>query len=209
MNLAFVHEDIYSFPKYSLKFSPSLGSGNTEMILPNHKFNCAVPAENDEASTTEISTDISTALSIFSQANKKCIYLNKGWWTYQFCFNHIFAQVHYPSDEEKAQMNALSPEQRKRKEAENNYIIGSYSELPTSKELAPSSTEIVVGKPSYIKQKWGGGTFCELVNAPRQVTVQYYCMPNVDDHISMVIVRSQTTGSRSKLLQLCSCNLYV
>ncbi|KAJ3327493.1 hypothetical protein HDU76_011709 [Blyttiomyces sp. JEL0837] len=129
-----------------------------------------------------------------------CLYWVQGWWTYEFCYKRHVRQFHPLTPEEEK----ITPRHKIQ-----NYIIGKYpGDIPDSalstntKEstanqnpnpedkalepvvLGPTDSELVERDHEdvvsvYLKQRWGGGTPCDVNDAgPRAVEIQYHCSPN-------------------------------
>ncbi|KAJ3396188.1 Protein OS-9 [Lobulomyces angularis] len=194
----------------TLRFTPRhqqiLINENTEVLdlkLKDERYYyCRIPKKeknlNKSVDNNNKIPQLGKFLNIFKSIDNQCLLLNKGWWTYQFCFNSHLSQIHVLNDVEKKELSLLTKQQQEIKKNENNFILGLYSDLPTKnaisekneKEIGPSSTEIVSyknsedGETSFIRQKWSGGTFCEIKMVPRTVEVEYHCLPNTEDHIA-------------------------
>ncbi|KAL3900634.1 MAG: hypothetical protein SGCHY_001197 [Lobulomycetales sp.] len=137
MDVSFVHTDLFAVPAFvlALNTSPGISGGISDadglaLSLPGISFNCKIPEALPTVSPRS-STGISSALEALASIpeNKRCIYMNKGWWTYQFCFNAHFTQLHIPSEDEKNQLRVMTPEERQKKQAEYSFLIGKYSDL--------------------------------------------------------------------------------
>jgi hypothetical protein len=159
----FIFNDLFSTPAYAISLSssnqPPAYSTLIPMSLLGKQYNCAIPDSHNTHSSMDIISSPDASLSLGSALNilksiptpQKCIFYNRGgWWTYQFCFNNHFSQIHVPSETELLDLQGMTPEDRRKKKEEHNVLVGKFSALHTSKQVGPSKTEIVKVKVGFI-----------------------------------------------------------
>lgn len=103
-----------------------------------------------------------------------CLLLEKGWWSYEFCYNKHLKQFHRLDQTEAAHFASLSKTEQLEKFNENNILLGkSYGDKLSSLN-------------SYFHHSFKSGTWCDLINKERQATIQYHCFPGVEDRIASI-----------------------
>ena len=121
---------------------------------------------------------------------RPCLFFSTGWWSYSFCYNSQIKQFHslppgangapiYPPAED---LDTPS------------YILGKFdskkadSKKDTSSGKAESSvTEVQTrADTSYLVQRLGGGTPCDLTGKERKVEVQFHCHLQSTDRIGWI-----------------------
>ena len=121
---------------------------------------------------------------------KPCLFFSTGWWSYSFCYNSQIKQFHslppgsngapiYPPAED---MDTPS------------YVLGKFDsnkedgkDDASSGKAESSVTEVQTrADTSYLVQKLGGGTPCDLTGRERKVEVQFHCHPQSTDRIGWI-----------------------
>ncbi|KAJ3126462.1 Protein OS-9 [Nowakowskiella sp. JEL0407] len=165
---------------------------------------CTIPTfSNDtDSSSLDLNSDLSETIKSSLQLLKpligsQCYYYDNGYWTYELCYNRHVRQFHMIQNGGGQLLN----------DKEMEYFLGSYESIVVPsigsgeeisdvseqsndlKTLDEKGTSIEVFNDglksyAYVKQRWSGGTICELTNKPRSVDLQFHCLPNHATHVS-------------------------
>ncbi len=89
---------------------------------------------------------------VLAPLRASCLYRMEGWWTYEFCFGAAVKQFHVDG-----QTGTRVSE----------FVMGRYE--------GGSSTLLPDLETRQVKQKYVGGTTCDLSGQPRSIEVRYLC----------------------------------
>lgn len=173
------------------------------MILDRHPYLCTIPhVEAAQKNVTQESTTKAERENELARAadrgwellqdmeGKPCLYFSTGWWSYSFCYNSEIKQFHslppgangaptYPPAEDPD-----TP----------SYILGKFDskkgkdekDTSSGKAESPVTALQTRAETSYLVQKLGGGTACDLTGKERKVEVQFHCHPQSTDRIGWI-----------------------
>lgn len=149
-----------------------LNSHQKWMKRNGDRYLCTFPSPNAQTKIIEntfpqIAEPFSTAkiATLLNPLAESCLYINKGWWSYEFCYLRQIRQYH------KAQ---------KEDEKNEDFLIGIYDPIESD-----SLNQMDTSK--FYFQKYTDGDTCDLNSFPRESTVQFYCSPNSVDEIIDVV----------------------
>lgn len=202
-----------------LKSATSSSGTYERILLHGYPHLCFIPeakvnSGNDtapQASAADREKELDRAVSRASQllqgmAANQCLYYSTGWWTYSFCYNGQVKQFH-----------ALPPGANGRvwppqeDPTTPSYILGEFGGQASSDspqpdaDRAPSTEVRSKAEMSYLVQRLGGGTTCDLTGKDRKIEVHFHCNPQLTDRIGWI----QETATCSYLMiiytpRLCS-----
>ena len=173
--------------------------GYEYMMLHGQRFLCSIPrvipeddrqksntTAEDDAKELELAADRGWELLKDMEGN--CIYYSSGWWSYSFCHNEGVRQFHqlppgrnvphWPPIEDQGvaayvlgkfgsdRDENVNPSSEQQKTLDNG---DEASKEIRERGLARMETK---GEMTYLVQKLGGGTTCDLTGKPRKVEVQ-------------------------------------
>ncbi len=123
-------------------------------------YRCLLPKLPDEDEAAAAGTDEGKAAPpaleagpVLAPLKANCLYRMEGWWTYEFCFGVGVKQFHHDQ-----QTGARVSE----------FVMGRYE--------SAASGLVVDGESKQIRQRYVGGTVCDLgQQQPRSVEVRYLC----------------------------------
>lgn len=137
----------------------------------NYRYLCTLPSPETNSvqpnSFPESVEPFSVAkiASLLQPLTESCLYINKGWWSYEFCYLRQIRQYH------KAQAEG---------EVNEDLLVGIYDPV-ASDDLNQKENS------RFFLQKYSDGDSCDLNNLPREATVQIYCLPGAVDEIVDVL----------------------
>ena len=176
--------------------------GYISMNLHSSSYICAIPKVKETLQNTtaekqdeQPETDLATAADrgwrlLEDMEGKPCLYFSTGWWSYSFCYNGAVSQFHAltpgvngariwpPTEDPSVPTYTLGKYERKTVDA-------------TASSQDPSPTQHAgelqtKAETSYLVQRLGGGTTCDLTGKPRKVEVQFHCHPQSTDRIGWI-----------------------
>eukprot|EP00835_Amoeboradix_gromovi_P003531 NODE_237_length_13348_cov_0.297381.p3 type:complete len:294 gc:universal NODE_237_length_13348_cov_0.297381:356-1237(+) len=147
---ASVFSDLVSPQLFDFKFvkSESIPENTVVYKTEKRKFHCQIPRSPDIMTTLTPRDDIDYSQYIYIP---KCLYLNNGWWTYEFC-NEIIRQLHLSNNIET-----------------DAYVLGKQNSNYKVQERS--------GQFAIIKV-FDRGTTCDVNQKHRQVQVEFSCFLN-------------------------------
>ncbi|KAJ3105899.1 Protein OS-9 [Phlyctochytrium planicorne] len=215
--------DLESDP--TLLLLPDASTGNTYLChVPPPLETAEEPSKAD--SPDEKRKTIKSALALLEPLSKQsCLYYVHNWWTYEFCHNQHVRQFHQRTKEEEQ----ANPDQKQ------DYILGRFSEttnvekpkvtkdVDVVKAVVETEERAVVsfkgsevlehemdGKSvTYLKQVWEDGTFCDEVQAPRKIEIQYLCNAYTEQIVTIREVASCQYLINIQTPKLCTDPVFV
>ena len=152
---------------------------------------------------TSGSSELDNVLSLLSPVENKCFLLNRGWWTFRFCYLIDIAQIHA-----EVQKTVVKTQNGADKEQSETVITASY-ELGKYDPFGDVPTQIVKGQSwdtSYVQQVYSGGTPCDLNEGkPRLTTVKIFCNPNGETFAIRDITETKTCVYEMKIFSNLLC----
>ena len=124
-------------------------------------YRCVLPKLPEEEKEGEGTAALETAAAAsrvlepglaLAGLKANCLYRMEGWWTYEFCFGVGVKQFHHDQ-----QSGARVSE----------FVMGRYD--------STVSRLVVDGEGKQVRQRYVGGTVCDLSGQPRSVEVRYLC----------------------------------
>eukprot|EP00466_Bigelowiella_natans_P011298 jgi/Bigna1/87274/estExt_fgenesh1_pg.C_180144 len=121
---------------------------------------------------------------------QQCIYMNQGWWNYEFCYNEHVRQFHMETvgTPTKPPEDASNPEKSGEEGAADASATAANKKTTTT---AVTTVDFLLGKKganstisihkgdtpatSYASQYYSDGTLCDLTNQPRRIEVRFVC----------------------------------
>ena len=100
---------------------------------------------------------------------QQCVYLNQGWWSYEFCYEEHLRQFHLETVPAATGNNEV-------REGEAQTITT--VEFMLGRFLSNSTLDVHPHENpanSYAVQDYADGTLCDLTGQPRRVSVRYIC----------------------------------
>lgn len=165
-----VYQDIFSKPKFNVIFDGSYGpeeekllaTSATRMRLNDRDYICLIPDSNttnqsneeDQLKTIDMAEAQSNALTTVKE-NKSCLYYRSGYWVYEVCKNQV-RQFHQDPNAQEMQPEPNTPV----------FVLGKKQESVSVENN---------GDVNYLEERLTGGTYCELINKPRTIDIQYSC----------------------------------
>ncbi len=172
------------------------------MILDKRPYLCTIPhveatSKNETRESTtkadhqkELARTADRGWELLQDMEGKCLFFSTGWWSYSFCYNSQIKQFHsLPPGANGAPIYPPAEDP-----TTQSYILGKFDtkqgdEKKASKpaELEKAVTELQTrAETSYLVQKLGGGTACDLTGKERKVEVQFHCHPQSTDRIAWI-----------------------
>lgn len=172
------------------------------MNLHGATYLCAIPSVKEEQQNTTVTkkeeqpeTDLATAADrgwrlLQDMEGKPCLYFSTGWWSYSFCYNGQVTQFHaLPPGVNGARLWPPTEDPNT-----PSYVLGKYEPKTvdgkaSSDESSPkqdTSDLQTKAETSYLVQRLGGGTACDLTGKHRKVEVQFHCHPQSTDRIGWI-----------------------
>ncbi|KAL9968353.1 hypothetical protein ACROYT_G026714 [Oculina patagonica] len=183
-----------------LKESPDLA--NTLLLSSKHgqQYQCVLPQleslekrneENQHITKDEIP-------QLLEPMKKKCLYNNKGWWTYEVCFGKGIYQYHKEANEvigDKLSLGVFS-----------NETDWSQEKIDLKEKPKPGKSTVA---KRYHSQYYVNGSECDLTGKARETQIKFYC----DEGISDVVLRVDEPSSCSYVItvhtnKLCQHSLF-
>lgn len=120
-------------------------------------YRCVLPKLSEEGQEGEGTAGLEAARVldpgvVLSSLKANCLYRMEGWWTYEFCFGVGVKQFHHDQ-----QTGTRVSE----------FVMGKY-------ESGPSAL-VVDADNKQVRQRYVGGTVCDLNGVPRSVEVRFLC----------------------------------
>ncbi|XP_031563676.1 protein OS-9-like [Actinia tenebrosa] len=143
------------------------------------QYQCTLPQIETEETIKDARTDFTTeeVTDLLKSMQNRCLYHNKGWWMYEFCYGKSVSQYHEEANKvvgEKMSLGVYSSETDWSKEK---------IELPYSKNSSKR----------FHSQFFVNGTKCDLNGELRSTQVKFKCEPDSQDHVTMVDEPSSCT----------------
>lgn len=170
-------------------------------VIPPPPHNETSEALARIATQKELARATTKGWELLSSLEGDCLYFISGWWSYLFCYNADVTQFHQlgqspghpswpPRRDPSTPAFVLGKMAPVRLESDDNgedewgHRIATTSQ---SKAVDTSRAGMQVkGNTRYLMQKMDGGSICDLTGKPRQIEVQFHCMPQVKDRIEYI-----------------------
>uniref|UniRef100_A0A7S3ZBF1 MRH domain-containing protein n=1 Tax=Lotharella globosa TaxID=91324 RepID=A0A7S3ZBF1_9EUKA len=146
--------------------------GTVIEVKEPREFHYTITVASPHACVSEYSSKSKVPVpKLLTPLKQQCIYMNQGWWNYEFCYNEHVRQFHMETVN-----TAVSDKETKTKKTTSqtvttvDFFLGrktSNSTIRIHKGETPST--------SYASQEYYDGTTCDLTNLPRKVEVRYVC----------------------------------
>lgn len=173
------------------------------LILNRRPYLCAIPhvepvqknATQEPATQADREKELARAADrgwelLQDMEGKPCLFYSTGWWSYSFCYNSQIKQFHsLPPGANGAPIYppAEDPDTP-------SYILGKFDSKKGEgrQDTTPGKVESPVtevqtrAETSFLVQKLGGGTPCDLTGRERKVEVQFHCHPQSTDRIGWI-----------------------
>ncbi|RMX47348.1 hypothetical protein pdam_00012582 [Pocillopora damicornis] len=202
-------EEIYGV-KYGFQISrepvllkESSELGNTVLLSSKHgqQYQCVLPQlENLDKKDEDIQHISKDEIpQLLEPIKKKCLYNNKGWWTYEVCFGKGIYQYHMEANKvvgDKISLGVFS-----------NETDWSQEKIILRKEKPKPGKSSVAKK--YHSQYYVNGTQCDLTGKERETQIKIFC----DEDRADFVVRVDEPSSCSYVItvhtnKLCKHNLF-
>ncbi|XP_044472217.1 protein OS-9 homolog [Mangifera indica] len=174
-------------PKYKIEFHSEDSpfhpeDGQESVVMPNqngHNYLCYLPkvektnigkpvSQHNTSSMiveTEKHVKLKTPDELLEPLKDRCFIRQEGWWSYEFCYQKRFRQVHL-EDERVVQEFVLGVYDEEATAAFNQNL----SDISTLKD--PRSKD---ASQRYHAHQFTNGTICDLTNQPRETEVRFVC----------------------------------
>lgn len=171
---------------YNLEWTSEIGLQDVDSLESvlvtfedQNKYNCLIPKVNKQETESKSDLEVTTSpLTILSKifSSTTCNYRIESYWTYEICHGNHVKQFHEDRDGKIVKLQ--------------EYYLGRWSEEKTeklNKELEEDyklkTVKIENVNFPYLEIHMSDGTYCELNNAPRSISVKYVCFPNKNSEI--------------------------
>lgn len=150
-----------------------------------NKYNCMIPKVNKQevASKNDLEVTPSSPLAVLSTlfSSTTCNYRIEAYWTYEICHGHHVKQFHEDRDGKvvKLQEYYLG----RWSDEKNEKLNKDLDELRNSKDYELKTVKIENVNFPYLEIHMTDGTYCELNNAPRTISVKYVCFANKNSDV--------------------------
>lgn len=120
---------------------------------------------------------------------KPCLFYTTGWWSYSFCYNAEVKQFHsLPPG-----VNGVPIWPPTEDPTTPAYVLGKFEKRETAQVPPGDGTkthEVVElqrkAETSYLVQRLGGGTPCDLTGQDRKIEIQFHCNSQTTDRIGWI-----------------------
>jgi len=205
--------------------------GYEYMMLRDQRYLCSIPRvipEDDRQKSNTTAEDEAKELELaaargwdlLKDMEGNCIYYSSGWWSYSFCHNEGVRQFHqlppgrnvphWPPIEDQGVAAYVLGKFGSDRDENANPSSEQQKTLDSGDEAGKEIRERGLvqmetkGEMTYLVQKLGGGTTCDLTGKPRKVEVQvsifsfqvhrsfnihdfqFYCDPTSGDRINVI-----------------------
>ena len=179
------------------------------MKMKNETYLCKIPLSNSSDSDNSSSEPETDDLAELDRARARgwdllrplegeCMYYISGWWTYAFCHNDYVKQFHqavapngsprYPPTEDPTTgsyfLGRKKAQQNKNRKGTDPDVYGGGSQDDPS--VLPPKDVLQISKHKNLVHRFKSGSYCELINQPREIEIQFQCNPASGDRVAWV-----------------------